>query len=282
MLWATFVPNASFPQPKKTNFHFQSSFLRLAGLLEGISFHRVSSTPGTVQYVLRNWQGGGILALLDVSAAFDTGSFDPVESVVHFVRNIGFCVRLVTILHRRSYTDGSLRWFGLKACSVAIWNCPGISTGPDLVLPVRSRCSETFGIARFSNPSLCRRHPVSRFMQVDRCCSTSSPCYARHWGREGLDVVEPAQTERRQDIVYLARNKPLPGRSSDPLHTHKMRSTIGSLLWSWITHGAPGEQALPSLLLSSATLRTVHRSLTKESLLTLARARLHHKPNRSL
>ena len=107
-------------------------------------------------------------------------------------------------------------------------------------------------------------------MQVDRCCSTSSLYYARHWGNEGLDVVEPAQTKRRQDTVHLAQNKPLLGHSSDQFHARKWGcQQLGSLFWSWITHGAPGEQALPILLLHLRRLRTVRRSLTKESQFTL-------------
>ena len=70
-----------------------------------------------------------LLALLDVSAAFDTVDHSILLNRLSiFVRNIGLGVRLDAILHRRSYTDGSLRWFGLKTCSVEIWNCPGIST----------------------------------------------------------------------------------------------------------------------------------------------------------
>ena len=120
----------------------------------------------------------------------------------------------------------------------------------------------------------------------DSCKSTDAAIlaarYARHWGREGLDVVEPTQTERRQDTVHLARNKPLLGRSSDQFHTRKWGcQQLGSLLWSWITHGAPGEQALPGLLLSSATFEN-GSPVVNEGVPVDARARLHHKPSRSL
>ena len=117
-------------------------------------------------------------------------------------------------------------------------------------------------------------------MQVDGCCRTSSPRYARHWGREGLDVVEPAQTERR--TVHLAWNKPLFGHSSDQFHSCKWScQQSGSLFWSWTTHGAPGKQALPSLLLSSATFEN-GSPVVNERVPVDARARLNHKPSRSL
>ena len=96
--------------------------------------------------------------------------------------------------HWPSYTDGSLWWFGLKACSAVIWHFAGISAGPNPVRPLNSRCPETCGIVRFWSTSLCRRHPVSRFMQVNRRCRTSNPCHASHRVWEGVDVVELAQT----------------------------------------------------------------------------------------
>ena len=50
-----------------------------------------------------------------------------------------------------------------------------------------------------------------------------------HLGREGLDIVEPAQTKRRQDIVHLARNKPLLELSSDQFYSMQMRTVANNL-----------------------------------------------------
>ena len=74
-------------------------------------------------------------------------------------------------------------------------------------------------------------------------------------------------------FIILARNKPLLGRSSNRFHTCKWGcQQLESLLRSWIAHRAPGEQALPSVLLSSATFENGSPVKTKESLLTLVHA----------
>ena len=63
------------------------------------------------------------------------------------------------------------------------------------------------------------------------------------------------------------------GRSSGQFHTRKWgRQQLGSLSWSWITHGAPGEQALSSLRLSSATSENGSPVVNERVLLTLVHA----------
>ena len=111
-------------------------------------------------------------------------------------------------------------------------------------------------------------------MQVDRRCWTSSPCHARHWVCEGLDVVEPAQTERRQDTVHLARNKPLLGRASGQFHSRKWRcKQPGNLFWSWTTHGAPRwTSSAKSVTFICDVWERFAGRVTKEFLLTLVHA----------
>ena len=68
----------------------------------------------------------------------------------------------------------------------------------------------------------------------DSCKSTDAAVLAARAmrvikGREGMDVVEPAQTERRQNTVHLARNKPLLGRSSIQINYIPANEVVNNL-----------------------------------------------------
>ena len=134
---------------------------------------------------------------------FHCGSFDPVGPAVHFVRNIGICVRLDAILHHWTHTHGSLWWVSLEACLVTIWYCAKISTGPNLVRPLRKQTSrnlwnrsvlESNSMLTTSSSTIHASRHAAEIQQPVPCASLSL------WG---LDVMEPAQTDCWQDTVNL-------------------------------------------------------------------------------
>ena len=103
----------------------------------------------------------------------------------------------------------------------------------------------------------------------DSCKSThmmqyySSPCYVRHWGREGLDAIELVQTERRQDTVYLARNKALQINS---MPANEVVNNLGVYFDPELLMERQVDKLCQVCYFHLRRLKTIRGSLTKESL----------------
>ena len=125
VLWRTIArfrtsPSCRWSWRESSFVNYRSISLRTAFLLKFQSgFRRHHSTESALLRVLSDIFSATdkgevlLLALLDVSAAFDTVDHSILLNRLSISYGIsGFGVWLDAILHRRSYTDGSLRWFG--------------------------------------------------------------------------------------------------------------------------------------------------------------------------
>ena len=83
----------------------------------------------------------------------------------------------------------------------------------------------------------------------------------------GLDVGEPAQAERRQDTVPLARNKPLLGHASDQFHSCEV--VLGCYFDPKFLMECQANKLCQFCYFHLQRLRKAHPSITNESLLTL-------------
>ena len=108
-------------------------------------FRRHHSTESALLWVLSDIFSAtdkgevSLLALLNVSAAFDTVD----HSILLNRLSISYGISGSAFDWMQSFVVGrtqTVHYDGAQACSAAIWNYPGISTGPNPVRLVHSRC----------------------------------------------------------------------------------------------------------------------------------------------
>ena len=98
----------------------------------------------------------------------------------------------------------------------------------------------------------------------------ATSCYARHRGREGLDVVEQAQDKTQ--FIWLGTSHFLNVLQINSIPANDVVNNLGVFFDPELLMERPVNKLCQVCYFHLRRLRTVRRSLTKESLLTLVHA----------
>ena len=115
-------------------------------------------------------------------------------------------------------------------------------------------------------------------MQIDGCCGTSRPCYARHRGREGLDVDDIMSSNRlrlnadKTQFIWLGTSHFLDVLQVNSIPANEVVNNLGVYFDPELLMERQVNKLCQVCYFHLRRLRTVCRSLTKESLLTLVHA----------
>ena len=222
-----------------------------------------------------------LLALLDVSAAFDTVD----HSILLDRLSISYGIAGSALDWMWSFIvdrTQTVHYGGLRSRCAKLKSgvAQGSVLGPLLYVLYTADIQKLVQSLGF-DVHLYADDTVPWFLQAVRCCRSCSPLHVCHLCRERLDVVKPAQTKHRQNPVHLAGHGPRSGQTrygssqcDSPVNWRGQQS--GGQLWLWASHGTPGEQTVPGLLFPSATI-TNSTPIINQRVVADTRSRVRYK-----
>ena len=269
-------------------------------------FRSGHSTETAILRVLSDGQGQvALLALLDVSAAFDTVDHDILlERLSKSFGNNWVGTPLDQILPhiaKRDCTCGHI-YFYINRGACPLWRPTGLRPRTSPMCSVHSRCCRDRDVLRPGRSSLCGWYTAPRQLPGFGCGSIIAIGSPFHWGSSSVDGVKQASTKSGQNSVHLVwyetttceaelwstvicvanssvwHTRPEP--RGDPGQWAADGGTSGSPISSSLSRVTPRFRTCCEMYISQlcryrffqlCRLRAIRHSLTQKSILMLAR-----------
>ena len=174
--------------------------------LQARTFHRDGSSQDFLWYPGRCWLGSGDAARITrpECSLRHCRSRHPPDKATKVVRCRWNSTCMDFIIHPRSTAISHFQRPSIRTDSAEIWRAAGISLGTAPLLPIYLRCHLHCCITWCRSSLLCRRQPTLPPLPSRRPTVCRSQTGWVHRKSRGLDEVELAKAELRQDSIHVA------------------------------------------------------------------------------